>query len=137
MGQTVPPSALRVLAADDHPTNRLVVETVLSLVSAEVVSVENGAQAVAAAEADRFDVILMDLQMPVMDGLEATRRIRAREAAAGGPRTPLLVVTANTLSEHLQAAMAAGADAHMAKPVTPEGLLGAIGRTMAKVAAEA
>jgi CheY-like chemotaxis protein len=129
-----------VLAADDHPTNRLVVETILGLVSAEVTSVEDGAQALQAVEAagpSSYDVILMDLQMPVMDGLEATRRIRALEAAAGAPRTPLLVVTANTMTEHLEAAMAAGADAHMAKPVTPDGLLGAIGRTMALVAATA
>jgi CheY-like chemotaxis protein len=118
--------ALRVLAVDDHPTNLMVMEAILGLVAAEVVCAVNGAEAVAAAQRARFDIILMDLQMPVMDGLHATREIRRLEAAEGWARTPLLVVTANTLSDHIRDALAAGADDHLAKPVTPDGLLGRI-----------
>ena len=64
-------------------------------------SVENGAEALMALGADTFDVVLMDMQMPVMDGLEATRRIRGIEGAAGRSRTPVVMLTANALPEHL------------------------------------
>jgi CheY-like chemotaxis protein len=117
---------LRVLVADDHPTNRAVIEIILDLVSAAAVSVENGAQALMAFKAEDFDVVLMDLQMPVMDGLTAIREIRKHETETGSPRTPVLAVTANALSEHVAASKEAGADRHIAKPVTPEVLLAAI-----------
>jgi CheY-like chemotaxis protein len=123
---------LRVLVADDHPTNRAVIEIILDLVSAAAVSVENGDQAVAAFKADDFDVVLMDLQMPVMDGLTAIREIRKYEGETERPRTPVLAVTANALSEHVSASRAAGADRHIAKPVTPEGLLEAISAEVAR-----
>jgi CheY-like chemotaxis protein len=71
-------------------------------------------------------VVLMDMQMPVMDGLEATRRIRQEEAAAGRPRTPILMLSANALPEHRLAGERAGADGHVAKPVTVAGLMGAL-----------
>ncbi len=67
----------------------------------------------------------MDMQMPVMDGLEATRRIRQFEAATG-VRTPILMLSANALAEHREAGRQAGADGHVAKPVTVAGLLGAL-----------
>jgi len=123
---------LRVLVADDHPTNRAVIEIILDLVSAAAVSVENGQQAVVAFKADDFDVVLMDLQMPVMDGLTAIREIREYEDRTDRPRTPVLAVTANALSEHVSASKAAGADRHIAKPVTPEGLLDAISAEVAR-----
>ena len=117
---------LRVLVADDHPTNRAVIEIILDLVSAAAVSVENGEQAVVAFKTDDVDVVLMDLQMPVMDGLTAIREIRKFEGQTDRPRTPVLAVTANALSEHVSASKEAGADRHISKPVTPEGLLKAI-----------
>lgn len=117
---------LRVLVADDHPTNRAVIEIILDLVSAAAVSVENGQEAVVAFQTEDFDVVLMDLQMPVMDGLTAIREIREYEGRTDRPRTPVLAVTANALSEHVSASKAAGADRHIAKPVTPEILLNAI-----------
>ncbi len=119
-------AAPRVLLAEDHPTNRKVVELILSAVDVQLTSVENGAQAVAACEAGDFDVILMDMQMPVMDGLTAIRRIRADEAARGGVRTPIIALTANAMPEHVAATDAAGADGHLSKPVRADALIGAV-----------
>jgi PAS domain S-box-containing protein len=123
-----PTRPLRVLLAEDHPTNQRVVQMILAATGAEVVTVENGALAVAAAASGRFDVILMDMQMPVMDGLTATRAIRAAEAAAA--RTPLIMLSANAMAEHRYEALAAGADLHVAKPVTAASLLAGIAQAV-------
>jgi len=109
-------SGLSVLVADDHPTNRKVVELILSQIDARMVLVENGQQALDALHDDHFDIVLMDMQMPVMDGLTATRQIRAVEALEGRSRTPVVMLTANALAEHVAAARAAGADLHLSKP---------------------
>ena len=109
-------AGLSVLVADDHPTNRKVVELILSQIDARMVLVENGQQALDACRDGHFDIVLMDMQMPVMDGLTATREIRALEAREGRPRTPVVMLTANALAEHVAAARAAGADRHLAKP---------------------
>ena len=124
-----PDRALRVLLADDHPTNRKVVELMLDGL-ADIVSVEDGAQALAALEDSAFDVVLMDMQMPVMDGLEATRRIRAAEAAARHAPVPVIMLTANALPEHVVASRAAGADRHLEKPVTLAALLEALNEVL-------
>jgi CheY-like chemotaxis protein len=126
---------LRVLLADDHPTNRAVVEVILGLIDCDLVQVEDGLQAVNAYKADDFDVVLMDIQMPVMDGLTAIREIRQFEIDTGRPRTPVLAVTANAMSEHVQASRAAGADHHIAKPIIPDLLIGAIIQSTAEAAA--
>jgi signal transduction histidine kinase/CheY-like chemotaxis protein len=118
--------AIRVLLADDHPNNRAVVELILGSLGVEIVSVENGAEAVEAFKAQPFDVVLMDLQMPVMDGLTAIREIRAHEMRQGGARTPIVVVSANAQSEHLHDSAQSGADAHLAKPILAPALLAAI-----------
>ncbi|MBU2396184.1 MAG: response regulator [Alphaproteobacteria bacterium] len=119
--------ALKVLLAEDHPTNQRVVQLILGGQGAEVVTADDGAQAVAAFEADRFDLVLMDMQMPVMDGLTATRAIRALEAAAPDrPRTPIIMLSANAMAEHRADSVAAGADSHVAKPITAASLLGGI-----------
>ena len=117
---------IRVLLAEDHPTNRKVVELILSAVDADLTCVENGAEAVAACETADFDVILMDMQMPVMDGLTAIRRIRAMEAVRSGPSTPIIALTANAMPEHVAATEAAGADAHLSKPVRADTLIQAV-----------
>ncbi|MDO8322258.1 MAG: response regulator [Phenylobacterium sp.] len=119
----VPP--LRVLAADDNPTNRKVVELMLGAAGAEVISVENGQEAVDAWRAGTFDVVLMDLRMPVMDGLEAIRAIRRAEGA-GLPRAPIIVISANTSTTDVEASAAAGADRHIGKPLRAEELFEAI-----------
>ena len=117
---------LRVLLADDNATNRKVVELILEAVGAEVESVENGAEAVAAAEADGFDLVLMDLQMPVMDGLTGIREIRRNEHDAIRPRRPIIVLSANSSAEDVAASRVAGADGHLGKPIRPEALLAAL-----------
>jgi signal transduction histidine kinase/CheY-like chemotaxis protein len=114
---------IRVLLADDHPVNRKVVELILALAPVELVSVEDGAQALLACRDADYDLILMDMQMPVMDGLTATREIRLHEAAMGLTRTPIVMLTANALPEHIAMAEAAGADRHLAKPFDAAELL--------------
>ena len=123
-------AAPRILLAEDHPTNRKVVELLLEPTGAELTSVENGALAVEAFRAAAFDVVLMDMQMPVMDGLAAIRCIRDFERAEGRVRTPIVSLTANALAEHVEASLAAGADAHIAKPITAMTLLPAIARLL-------
>ena len=116
---------LRVLLADDNPTNRRVVELMLDAAGIEVVSVEDGAQALDALREQAFDLVLMDLRMPVMDGFEAIRAIRAHEGEADG-RLPIIVLSANAGPEDRKASAEAGADRHIAKPIRAETLFGAI-----------
>ena len=115
--------AMRVLLAEDHPTNRRVVELILGAAGVDLTSVENGAEAVDMAARSRFDLILMDMQMPVMDGLTAIRAIRRREGRTNASPTPIYTLTANAMPEHAQASAAAGADGHITKPITADGLL--------------
>ena len=124
-GRSAPGPALRCLLADDHPTNRLVVQAMLGAI-ADIVSVENGALALKAFEQELFDVVLMDMQMPVMDGLAAIRAIRAHEARTGQTPTPIIMVSASALPEHVEAARNAGADRYLAKPIRLETLLPAV-----------
>ena len=125
--------ALRVLVVDDHPTNRRVVEMILDQVGAERVSVENGKEALEAYVRDHFDVVLMDIQMPVMDGLTATQKIRLVEREECRLPTPVIILSANAMPEHIEAGKAAGADRHLAKPISAAELLNVI----AEVAGEA
>jgi signal transduction histidine kinase/ActR/RegA family two-component response regulator len=124
---------IRVLLADDHANNRAVIELILGSVGVDLISVENGAEAVDAYKAQPFDVVLMDLQMPVMDGLTAIREIRAHEARARSSRTPIVVVSANVQAEHLRGSAEAGADAHLAKPILAPALLAAIDQALSAV----
>ncbi|TCS15895.1 ATP-binding protein [Caulobacter sp. BK020] len=121
------PAMPRVLVADDHPTNRKIVELMLVEV-AEIFSAENGRDAVELCAAVAPSLILMDMQMPVMDGLDAVREIRAREAKSGAARTPIIMLTANARPEHVRASRQAGADLHLEKPITSAMLFSAIGQ---------
>ena len=116
----------RVLIVDDHPTNRQVLELILEQLGAEWLSVEDGQQAVAAAARESFAAILMDIQMPVMDGLEATREIRKAERESGRPATPVIIVSANCQPEHVTEGVEAGAQRHLSKPVNAQSLIGAL-----------
>jgi CheY-like chemotaxis protein len=122
--------APRVLVAEDLATNRLVVEGCLRKLGCEVMVVEDGKQALAAVESgDAFDLVLMDMAMPVMDGAEATRRIRA--LPGGSCSLPIIALTAFTRPEELEPMMVAGANDSVAKPIVIEELY----RVMAKALA--
>ena len=116
---------LRVLLAEDHPTNQRVVELMLGEI-ADLVVVENGAAALEAFDNQPFDLVLMDTQMPVMDGLTAIREIRAREHAGTRDRIPIISLTANAMPHQVEACLEAGADLHLAKPITVTALFESI-----------
>ncbi|MEL6335265.1 MAG: ATP-binding protein [Pseudomonadota bacterium] len=126
---------LRVLVADDNRTNRIVLERLLSHLGCIAIAVDSGALAVQAARdadvsalagdaesagAQRFDVLLLDISMPGMDGIEALHRIRAQEAAAGLPPVPAVAVTANAFEHQVRSYLAAGFAAHAPKPLRAE-----------------
>jgi PAS domain S-box-containing protein len=106
---------LTVLLADDSPTNRQLAARLLELRGHFVVAVEDGAEALLAVERDHFDVVLMDVQMPVMDGFEATRAIRARERETG-TRLPIIALTAHAMERDRERCLAAGMDEYLSKP---------------------
>ena len=125
------PGVLRILLAEDHDINRKVAELLLAPVGAVLVKVENGEEAIQAFGSEPFDLVLMDMQMPVMDGLAATTAIRGIEAAEPGRRrTPIVMLSANAMRQHAEQALAAGADFHLAKPVTGATLLAAVARAL-------
>lgn len=119
-------STVRVLAAEDNAHNRLVLQMFLEQVGIEPVFAENGQVAVELWSQDNFDLILMDVQMPIMSGPEATARIRALERVQKRERTPIIALTANAMTHHVQECLDAGMDAHVAKPIRPEVLFAAI-----------
>ncbi len=123
-----PSASFRVLIADDQPVNRMVLEHMLDAATTDCVMVENGVEAVEAATSERFDLVLMDVAMPVMDGVEATRAIRDHERAAGATPMPIIALTAHASPEHAAIFRAAGMDDHLVKPVNREALLEAVGR---------
>ncbi len=116
---------LRVLLAEDHPVNQKVVTLMLSGL-ADVVVAPDGQAAVEAFEAGPYDLVLMDTQMPVLDGLAAIARIRERERGLGLRRTPIISLTANVMPQQVEACLAAGADLHLAKPISIEELFASI-----------
>jgi signal transduction histidine kinase len=109
--------ALRVLAAEDNAVNQLVLKTLLHQAGLNPTLVPDGAAAVAAWEAETWDVILMDIQMPGMDGPTACRLIREREAATGRTRTPIIALTANAMAHQVAEYLAGGMDGFVAKPI--------------------
>jgi CheY-like chemotaxis protein len=127
---------LRVLLAEDHPVNQKVIQLILAPHGVEVTVTENGREAVDAFRAQAFDLVLMDLQMPVMDGLSAMREIRAHEHGLGQVqvgRTPIIALSANAMEHHRRDALLAGADLHVAKPVTAAGLIAGIDHVLDSV----
>ena len=114
---------LRVLVVEDNPNNRRIVALVLEMIDAQVTFAENGQEGLDAFAPGRFDIILMDLQMPVLDGLSATRAIRALERASQAAPTPIIALSANAMTHHVAEALEAGATAHVAKPIAPERLI--------------
>ena len=107
--------AARILMADDAPANRELVSVLLGGMGLTVDTVENGAEAVEAVRQDAYDLVLMDVHMPVMDGLDATRAIRGLGGGVG--RIPIIALTANVSREQVQACLEAGMNGHLAKPI--------------------
>jgi PAS domain S-box-containing protein len=122
--------ALRVLVAEDNEINQLVIKTLLQQVGVDPVVVANGKLALEAWATDHWDVILMDVQMPVTDGPTATRLIRERERETGRRRTPIVALTANAMTHQIEAYIAAGMDDHVAKPIEAPRLFSALERAL-------
>ena len=121
----------RILIVDDNPTNRLVLTTLLSQFDVENGAVDSGPAAIAAWEIGAWDLILMDIHMPGMDGLTASRLIRQRELVLERPRTPIVAVTASVLSHETDAYFAAGMDDYIAKPIEIHALMETVRRVLA------
>ncbi len=121
-----PSTAMKLLVAEDNQTNQLVLQALLSSFEIELIFTQNGQEALEAWQCERYDAILMDMQMPVLDGASAIRAIRAQEIRENRPRTPIVALTANALQHQIDAQIEAGADAHAPKPIHLPTLLGAI-----------
>ncbi|MHB8286633.1 MAG: ATP-binding response regulator, partial [Caulobacteraceae bacterium] len=109
--------ALEILVAEDNLSNQLVLRALLQAFDITPTIVGNGALAVQACEAKRYDLVLMDIQMPEMDGVTATRLIRAAEARNDLPRTPIIALSANAMSHQIREYLAADMDGHIPKPI--------------------
>jgi len=123
-----------VLVVDDHPVNRRVIKLFLAPFDCDLVEVENGRQALDALEAEAFDLVLMDVNMPVMDGLEATRRLRRDPRWAG---LPVVALTADIMRTQIDTCLEAGMDAHIAKPIDLRDLLSVLVQVLDKRGATA
>ncbi|PZQ65357.1 MAG: hybrid sensor histidine kinase/response regulator [Phenylobacterium zucineum] len=124
---------LSVLVAEDHPVNRRVLELLLAPSGCQLTFCEDGAQAVEVAQVQAFDAILMDMQMPVMDGVEATRRIKA--AAGPNARTPVIALTANALEHHRAEWATVDVQVFVSKPIEPQELFAALAQAGRSAAA--
>ena len=130
-GRRAPRRRCRSLVAEDNEINALLARSLLAKLGHRTTVVQNGAEAIAAWSAAReagapYDLVLMDVQMPELDGIEASRRMRAIETQAGGARTPILALTANAFAEDREACRAAGMDDILMKPLDRDRLVQAL-----------
>ncbi|HET8708481.1 MAG TPA: response regulator, partial [Pseudomonadales bacterium] len=111
----------RVLIVEDNPVNQMVLRGLLKRCNSLFSVAENGMEAITALKdgAEKFDLILMDCEMPILDGYETTRQIRAWESANSLPRTPIIALTAHALQDYREKAMNAGMDDYLTKPINP------------------
>jgi CheY-like chemotaxis protein len=117
---------LQILLVEDHPINQMLATTLLKKWGHAVIVANNGQEAVDLFPTQHWDLVLMDMQMPVMGGLDATRLIRAAES--GGSRTPIVAMTANAMESDREACLLAGMDDHLAKPFNANVLQALIAR---------
>ena len=120
-------AGVRLLLVEDNAVNRELVKTMLEPFGVSVETANDGVAGVEAMRQGQFDLVLMDVQMPVMDGLTATREIRALEGARGAA-TPIVAMTANVLPDQIATCLAAGMDDHLGKPINPAKLLEKVAR---------
>jgi CheY-like chemotaxis protein len=116
----------RILLVEDTADNVLLVKAFLKNEPVEIDEAENGEVAVSRFKSTRYDLVLMDMQMPVMDGYAATRAIREFEAATRAEPTPIIALTAHAIREDVARCLAAGCSSHLPKPIRKAALLGAI-----------
>jgi PAS domain S-box-containing protein len=122
-----PDASVRLLLVEDNAVNRELIRAMLEPFGVEVETANDGVAGVEAVRQGHYDLVLMDVQMPVMDGLTATREIRAMEGARGAA-TPIVAMTANVLPEQIANCLAAGMDDHLGKPISPTKLLEVVAR---------
>ena len=127
-----PTTGLRILLAEDNLINQMVTVGVVEVAGHKVIVVNNGQEAVDRLKAEPFDVILMDVQMPVLDGFQATAAIRTWERGSG-QHTPIIALTAHAMKGDMERCRTAGMDDYVSKPIQPEALLGAIERAIPQV----
>ena len=125
---SVQPSSLKVLLAEDNSVNQLVAQKLLAKLGIDVEIVANGEEAIEALRHMRFDLVLMDCQMPVMDGFEAKRRIRDRASGVLNPLVPIVAMTANAMRGDRERCLEAGMSDYLSKPVNPADLSAAVAR---------
>jgi PAS domain S-box-containing protein len=118
--------ALRILLAEDNPVNQRLAVALLEKRGHQVVVVGDGQQALDVLASETFDLVLMDMQMPVMDGIEATQRIRERERSGSGAHQPIVAMTANAMQGDRERCLEAGMDGYVSKPVKPDELFAAM-----------
>ena len=119
---------MRVLVAEDNEVNQLVLQGFLEQTGWEVVMTANGQQALEAFRQERFDAVLLDCHMPVLDGLDAARAMRALEQARAVAATPIIAVTANAMREERATCLAAGFDDYLSKPFAGKELIDLVRR---------
>ncbi len=129
------PAALRILLVEDNADNRALFNAFLRRTPHNIAVAENGLEALSSFERERFDVIFMDIQMPLLDGLTATKRIREMEAEQRLSPTPIYALTAHAYREERDRCLAAGCDGHISKPVSKEHLLAVLAHVAAETGA--
>ena len=125
-------AGMRVLVVDDHPVNVMLLEELLSRLGCMPRVARDGLEAVSEWKRGGLDLVLMDVQMPGISGLEATRQIREHEAQQGMQRTPIVAITANAARGDREICMAAGMDSYLSKPIRPAALLDAMDAARAR-----
>jgi CheY-like chemotaxis protein len=128
MKMEIPPFTRKILVAEDSRTNQLYISEILKQIGYEAVVAANGEEVLHRVSQDRFDMVLMDCQMPVMDGYEATKKIRSMQEEGGIDHFPVIALTGSALKGEKERCLAAGMDDYLLKPVRREALEGAVRR---------